>query len=136
MKNKDFSRRLIESSYDDKMLSSSKNQVKENEKENYVSQPKPRNRNNISHKEDYAMINDITEYATKSRRNLVDNNSRIVQSNSTFLQEMNTEDDLLCNTEAIEEAHPKSAKDNSIIEAATSSNAKTNQPSHPQKSIQ
>lgn len=132
-KNKDFSRKLIEASTESQKADSAKKQEKENEKENIVTD-QSKMLDSINNKEDYSSINDITGYTTKNRRNLVDNNSRIIQSNSTFLQELNIEDDLLCNTEANEEIHPKSVQDNSIIERAISAKSQK-PPSHPQKSI-
>ena len=51
------------------------------------------------------LINDISGYTTKSRKNLVDNNSNSIiniahydNCSSAILQEMNTDDDLMCNS--------------------------------------
>ena len=111
------------------------NKEKNIEKENVTCDQPDKAIDSQLSKEVNLVINDITGYATKSRRNLVDNNSKIVQNNLTFLQEMNTEDDLLCNTEINEESNWKSDKGISIIERKVSTLSQGKPPSHPPKSI-
>ena len=129
-----FSNKLINSSTEKDQSPWAKSD-KQFEKENIIIDEIKIINDNILKGEDNLIINDISGYATKSRRNLVDNNSKIIQNNSTFLQDMNTEDDLLCNTETNEDPHSKSEKCNSIIERTISTKSQGKPPSHPQKSV-
>jgi hypothetical protein len=78
----------------------SPNNFRSGEKENMKGIDMGSDRRHQMSKQDL-VINDLSSYTTKSRKNLANNTSTIIQSNklencsSAILQDMNTDDDLL-----------------------------------------